>query len=51
MTDQPFMKVRKVSTLNQHVSLLPGIVFIFAIAVLACFLIFSRASGYWPFNS
>ena len=48
--NQPLMKVKEVSTLHQHVSLVPGIAFIFAIAVLACSLILARASATWPFH-
>ncbi len=41
-TSEPFIKVKKVSTLDQHVSFLPGIAFIFAISVLAGFIILTR---------
>jgi len=47
---EPMIRVERI-TLKSHVSILPGVLFIFAIAALAGFLIFARANTSWPFGS
>ncbi|OGE78326.1 MAG: hypothetical protein A2751_04210 [Candidatus Doudnabacteria bacterium RIFCSPHIGHO2_01_FULL_46_14] len=49
IANQPLIRVERV-TLHSHVSFLPGVIFIFAVAVLAGFLIYARANGSWPFE-
>lgn len=47
--NEPLLRVEKI-TLQSHVSLLPGALFIFAAAFLAAFLIHARVTSSWPFN-